>query len=220
MPTTITEQNKIARERASARLTARHAPCRSVHLTTRAGGVAKSPPRKPEAGGLRWGRSSQCLCSASAWVGFSGAKHTNTKIRTTLPAKIIRARAHEPSHGLLSQRSHTGNKHGLHSGLAKQPRSQIRRRWPTIFRTEGFWLVVGLPRAKESTAHRPSTVSSAQCAPRLVFIQTKIRDRGRGTARLKKETRYRTGDYGHEATWWANRDARVRRSLEISNKPI
>ena len=68
---------------------------------------------------------------------------------------------------------------------------------------------------------RSSRDARAMCGKGgLVFIQTKIRDRGRGTARSKKETRYRTGDYGHEAAWWANRDARVRRPLEISNKPI
>ena len=68
---------------------------------------------------------------------------------------------------------------------------------------------------------RSSRDARAMCGKGgLVFIQTKIRDRGRGTARSKKETRYCTGDYEHEAAWWANRDARVRRSLEISNKPI
>ena len=54
----------------------------------------------------------------------------------------------------------------------------------------------------------------------LAFIPGQIRDRDRGTARSKKGARYRTWNYEHEAAWWAMRDTRVRRPLEISNKPI
>jgi len=54
----------------------------------------------------------------------------------------------------------------------------------------------------------------------LAFIPDQIRDRDRGTARSEKGARYRTGNYEHEAAWWAMRDTRIRRPLEISNKPI
>ena len=43
-----------------------------------------------------------------------------------------------------------------------------------------------------------------------MFIQTQVRNRDRGT-RSEKKTRNRTGDYEHEAAWWANRGTRIRR---------
>ena len=55
------------------------------------------------------------------------------------------------------------------------------------------------PGAQRARRRRSPRDARAMCGKGgLVFIQTKIRDRGRGTARSKKETRYRTGDYGHE----------------------
>ena len=63
---------------------------------------------------------------------------------------------------------------------------------------------------------RSSRDARAMCGQGgLVFMQTQIRNKDRGSARSKKEARYRTGYYEHEAAWWANRDTRVWRPLEI-----
>ena len=66
------------------------------------------------------------------------------------------------------------------------------------------------PRRRRSS--RTSRDARAMCDQGgLAFIPDQIRDRDRGTARSEKGARYRTGNYEHEAAWWANRDTRVRR---------